>query len=132
MFHTYKEKFCFNNNQFLPLLYFIFFQTPLEVSSYNLWNINFFFVILEGAFLEATLCSFIKSHNWHSLRVKWLWFLVGMQQKMTKKFKLQKLGRRWLKESWHLNKNGFSCPDIYPRTFPISILRTVHSNRMPL
>ena len=59
MFHTYKEKFYFNNNQFLPLLYFIFFQTPLEVSSYNLWNIKFFFVILERAFLEATLCTFI-------------------------------------------------------------------------
>lgn len=52
-FHTYKEKFYFNNNQFLPLLYFIFFQSPLEVSSYNLWNVNFF-VILERAYVVSS------------------------------------------------------------------------------
>lgn len=57
-----------------------------------------------------------------------------MQQKMNKKFKLQKLGRRRVKLVkgiiWHLiirfNKNRFSCPDIYPRTFPVS-MRIAHS-----
>ncbi|CAH3115442.1 unnamed protein product, partial [Porites lobata] len=94
-------------------------------------------LVIFFLFLSSTINPFIYATTNRVFREEFYnlmcWWRV--RKKMNKKFKQQKLGRRRLKESWHLlipfNKNGFSCPDIYPRTLPMSILRTMSSLELP-